>query len=125
MKYLCLAYYDHEKLGALSKAEFDAIVSKCPAYDAALWKSGQVLFSASLGEAKSSASIRPKAGKVSITDGPFTEAKEMIGGFFMIEADSAQDALAIASNHPAAHLGEHVGWGIEVRPVGRFFDGPP
>jgi hypothetical protein len=61
---------------------------------------------------------------VSITDGPFTETKEMIGGFFMIEAENAEEAKRIASHHPAAHLGEHVGWGIEVRPVGFFLQVP-
>jgi hypothetical protein len=63
-------------------------------------------------------SIRPRQGKVGVTDGPFAEAKELVGGFFMIEAEDMDAAVVIASKHPAAHLGEHIGWGIEVRPVG-------
>ena len=124
MRYLCLAYYDDAKMAALPKAELQAIVSKCPGYDAQLRDTGRLLFSASLGEPKDTISIRPKGTKVSITDGPFTETKEMIGGLFIIEADSAEEAKAIASNHPAAHLGEHIGWGIEVRPIGWFLEIP-
>lgn len=120
MKYLCLAYYDEAKFNALSKEGLDAIVSKCPAYDAALRKTGRLLFSASLGEARASTNLRPRAGQISITDGPFTEAKEMIGGFFIIEAADAAEAIAVASNHPAAHLGEQVGWGVEIRPIDWF-----
>jgi hypothetical protein len=53
-----------------------------------------------------------------MTDGPFAETKEQVGGFFMIEAKDMDEAMSIASKHPAAHLGEQVGWGIEVRPLG-------
>jgi hypothetical protein len=62
-------------------------------------------------------SIRPKDGKVSVTDGPFVETKEHVGGVFFIEARDLNEAIRIASMHPAAHVGEHLGWGIEVRPV--------
>ena len=120
MKYLCLAYYDEEKFKALPKAEFAAMVKKCPGYDTALRETGHLVMSASLGESQTTMCIRPKGGKASVTDGPFTEAKEMIGGFFIIEADDPKEAIAIASNHPAAHLGEQVGWSIEVRPIGFF-----
>ena len=120
MRYLCLAYYDVEKFNALSKPELEALVSKCPAYDDALRKTGHLLFSASLGEPRTTKNLRPRGDKISITDGPFTEAKEMIGGLFIIEANTAQEAVAIASNHPAAHLGEMVGWGVEIRPIEWF-----
>ena len=124
MRYLCLAYYDPAKFNALSAPERDAIVSKCPAYDAELRATGHLLFSASLGEPERSASIRPRGGKVSVTDGPFTETKEMIGGLFIIEAADSAEAKKIASHHPAAHLGEQVGWGIEIRPIDWFLEVP-
>jgi hypothetical protein len=123
MKFLCLAYYDEAKYKALPKDQLQAIVSQCPAYDAELRKTGKMLFSASLREPAETLCIRPRSGKPTFTDGPFTEAKEMIGGFFMIEAADAEEAKRIASHHPAAHLGEQIGWGIEVRPVGFFLDG--
>jgi hypothetical protein len=122
MKYLCLAYYDEAKMAALPKAELQAIVSQCPGYDAKLRDTGRLLLSASLGLPSETINLRPAGGKIAITDGPFTESKEMIGGLFIIEAENAEEAKAIASNHPAAHLGEHIGWGIEVRPIGHCLD---
>lgn len=123
MKFLCLAYYDAPKMAALPRAELQGIVSKCPGYDAELRNTGKLLFSASLGEPEQTICIRPTGAKPTITDGPFTESKEMIGGFFMIEAADAEEAKRIAAHHPAAHLGERIGWGIEVRPIGFFLDG--
>jgi hypothetical protein len=118
MKYLCLAYYDEKKFGALSKDEFDALVSQCPQHDEELRKTGQLLLQGSLGAPKTATTIRPRNGKPLVTDGPFTETKEQIGGFFMIEARDLNEAISIASKHPAAHLGEQVGWAVEVRPIG-------
>jgi hypothetical protein len=118
MKYLCLAYYDDKKFAALSKDEFNALVSQCPQHDEDLRNTGQLLLQGSLGAPKTATTIRPRNGKPLVTDGPFTETKEQIGGFFMIEARDLNEAISIASKHPAAHLGEKVGWGVEVRPIG-------
>jgi hypothetical protein len=123
VKYLCLAYYDAKAFSALSKSEVTELVSKCPPHDAALRASGHLLMQASLGPPGETTNLRPRNGKVSITDGPYAETKELVGGFFIIEAKDLNEAIRVASLHPAAHLGEHVGWGIEVRPVG-YFDQP-
>ncbi|MCG6873530.1 MAG: YciI family protein [Betaproteobacteria bacterium] len=120
MKYLCLAYYDEKAFEAMSKPEVEALVSQCPPHDAALRASGHLIVQASLGASRESMCLRPRSGKVSITDGPFAETKELVGGFFIIEAKDLNEAIRVASMHPAAHLGETVGWGIEVRPV-EFF----
>ena len=117
MKYLCLAYYDAPKFGALSREELKALVSQCPPLDAELRATGKLHLQGSLGLPDTSASIRPKDGKPTMTDGPFIETKEQIGGVFIVEAESLAEAVAIASKHPAASLGEAVGWGIEVRPI--------
>jgi hypothetical protein len=117
MKYLCLAYYDAKKFDALPKDELDAIVSQCPPHDEALHKSGHLLSVASLEPLEKAMSIRPKHGRPSVTDGPFTETKEQVGAFFLIEAADMNEAVAVASRHPAAHLGEQVGWGVEVRAI--------
>ena len=53
-------------------------------------------------------------------DGPFTESKEVVGGFILIEAVDLQQALEVARLHPAATLGEQAGWGIEVHPIGTY-----
>ena len=118
MKYLCLAYYDHEKFDALSKDEVKALVSQCPKHDEELRKSGHLFLQGSLGAPKTATTIRPRNGTPAVTDGPYTETKEQVGGFFMIEAHDLNEAVLIASKHPAAHLGEQVGWAVEIRPIG-------
>jgi hypothetical protein len=72
---------------------------------------------------RAATSVRPRNGKVLITDGPFAETKEQVGAFFIIEAKALNEAIEVASKHPAAHLNEHLGWGIEVRPI-QFFEQP-
>jgi hypothetical protein len=121
VKYLCLAYYDEQKFEALAKDEFAAIAAQCPQHDDALKASGRLMAHGSLGLSSTSTSLRPRGGSIALTDGPFVETKEQVGGFFLIEARDLNEAIQVASKHPAAHLGEHVGWGIEVRPV-EFFE---
>jgi hypothetical protein len=120
MKYLCLAYYDPQKFASMSPAAVEALVSQCPAHDAALRACGGLVMQASLGELDGARTILPKAGRPFFTDGPFTETKEQIGGFFIIEAADIDDALRIAALHPAARIGAEAGWGVEVRPIEHF-----
>lgn len=129
MKYLCLAYYDPDKMGAMPPDELKAMVAQCPALDAQLKATGRLVLSASLSEPERRVSMRPAATGSRITDGPFTESKELVGGFFIIEADDRDEAVRIASLHPAATLGQPAGWGIELIPIGRYMsqgsdDGP-
>lgn len=118
MKYLCLAYYDPAKMAAMPPAEVQAMVSQCPAMDAKLQATGQMRVSASLGGVEAAFSLRPRAGKPQLTDGPFSESKEVVGGFFIVEAADRAEAVRLASLHPAATLGEQAGWGIELHPIG-------
>ncbi len=115
MKYLCLAYGDREKMDALSRSEMDAIGVDCQPFMEDLRKSGHLISDEGLGW--DTTIVRPRGGKVSVTDGPFIETKEQVGGFFVIEARDLNEAIRVASRHPAAHLGENLGWGIEVRPI--------
>jgi hypothetical protein len=121
VKYLCLAYYDETKFDALPKSEVDALVAKCRTHDQALRDSGSLMLVGSLARPKDSKSIRPQNGRPSMTDGPYAETKEQVGAFFIVEAKDLDEAVMQASKHPAAHLGEQVGWGIEVRPI-EFFN---
>jgi len=115
MKYLCLAYYDATKFEALPKREVEALVRKCRDHDEALRETGKMNVLGSLAAPREWKSIRPGRGKPLVTDGPYTEAKELVGAFFIIEARDMAEAVEIASKHPAAHLGADVGWGVEVR----------
>jgi hypothetical protein len=120
MKYLCLAYYDEKKFEALTEAELAAIPKQCRPLDAALEESGRLVAVASLAPTPNSTSIRPRGGKPLVTDGPYAETKEQLGSFFIIEADDLDDAIRVASLHPAAQLNEQLGWGIELRPIEVF-----
>jgi len=117
VKYLCLGYYDEAKFAAMTPEEVRALVSQCKAFDDELQATGCVEMVASLGPSKSSVSLRPRDGGTRVVDGPYAEAKEIIGSFFLIEADDMQQAIAIASKHPAARMGEAIGWGVELRPI--------
>jgi hypothetical protein len=115
MKYLCLAYGDRQKMSRLTKAEFEALVAQCKLHDEELRRSGHFVSANSL--EWDVTTIRPRDGKPMVTDGPFVETRETVGGLFVIEARDLNEALRIASLHPAAHLGETLGWAIEVRPI--------
>jgi hypothetical protein len=128
MKFLCLAYYDTEVTASHSKEEVAAVVKHCKPHDRALHETGRVVFQAALGTPDETRVIRPpRSKKQRFTDGPFTEAKEMVGGFFVIEAADMDEAVRIASLHPAGNIGETLGWGIEIWPIRRLdrFDGQP
>jgi len=115
MKFLCLAYGDKQKMSRLTKAEFESLVAQCKLHDDELHKSGHFVSSNSL--EWDVATVRARNGRPVVTDGPFVEAKEIVGGLVIIEARDLAEAVRIASLHPAAHLGEELGWAIEVRPI--------
>ena len=117
MKYLGLAYYSPEKFAAMSPEAVDALVSQCPALDEKMRATGKVLVAASLGEPETWATLRPRAGKAQVSDGPYTEAKELVGGLFIIEAGDREEALRLAAMHPAAQLGEAGGWAVQLIPI--------
>jgi hypothetical protein len=76
--------------------------------------------SASLSGADKAVSIRPREGRSEVKDGPFTESKEVVGGFFIIDAASVEEAVEVARLHPAAALGEQAGWGVEMHPISMY-----
>lgn len=121
MKYLGLAYFTPEKFAAMARDDVKKLVSQCPALDEKMRATDKVLVSASLGDLDSWRTLRPCNGKTQVSDGPYTESKEVVGGLFIIEADSRDEALRIACMHPAATLGEEGGWAIELIPMGFYW----
>jgi hypothetical protein len=105
MKYLCLVYGEEKEIGAMPDDE-------CMAYDQALRDAGRCLASEALQPVHTATVVRVRDGKVSVRDGPFTETKEFLAGFYLIEAADLNDALQVASQIPPARVGA-----IEVRPV--------
>ncbi|HEX7814582.1 YciI family protein [Dyella sp.] len=117
MKYLGLAYFTPEKFAAMTPEEVKSLVSQCPALDEKMRATGKLLVSASLGDLDTWKTLRTRSGKTLVTDGPYTESKEVVGGLFIIEADSHEEALRIAAMHPAATLGEQGEWAVELIPL--------
>jgi hypothetical protein len=116
MKYLCLIYGDLKKLGELSKEEMTALQKEGAPHFEELKRSAALVVATS-GLGPEHMSIRPADDGPVITDGPFVETKEQVGGLFIIEARDLNDALRVASLHPAAHTGKALSSGIEVRPI--------
>ena len=105
MKYVCLVYGEEKKIGAMTDDE-------CMAYDQGLRNAGRCLASEALQPVRTAKTVRVRHGKVSVTDGPFAETKEILAGFYLIDAADLDDAIQIASQIPPAQVGS-----IEVRPV--------
>ena len=117
MKYLGLAYFTPDRFAAMAPADIKNLVSQCPALDEKMRATGKVLVSASLGDLEQWKTLRPRGGRTQVTDGPYTEAKEVVGGLFIIDAETPEEALRLASMHPAATLGEEGGWAVELIPM--------
>lgn len=117
MKYLGLAYFTPEKFNAMAPEDIKTLVSQCPALDEKMRATGKVVVSASLGDLENWRTLRTRGGKTRITDGPYTETKEVVGGLFIIEADNLDEAVRIAAMHPAAMLGEEGEWAVELIPM--------
>jgi hypothetical protein len=112
MKYLLLVCNDDKKLEAMPKDDFDAFVNEHLDCDDALRKSGHFLASDALQPVTAATTVRVRGGRVSLTDGPFAETKEQVGGFYLIEARDLNDAIHVAARIPSARTGC-----IEVRPI--------
>jgi hypothetical protein len=111
MKYL-LQIYDHGAMPELERAsadEEDAIVGEFRA----IGESPGVISGEQLQPADTATTVRVQGGQMLLSDGPFIEAKEYVGGFYLIEADELDEALEIAARIPVARMGG----AVEVRPV--------
>ncbi len=118
MRFLCLGYLDMSAFDAVPEEEKGEILRACFAQCVPFRETGKVLQEEGLVHARQAKTIRPRKGGPFVSDGPFVETKEQIGSFFVVEAEDIDEAVRIASLHPAALLGEEYGFGIEVRPIG-------
>ncbi len=112
MKFLCMAYEEEHKLNALAKSEWEILRAETLTYVDELKKNGYLITAEPLQSVRTAATVRVRNGKVAITDGPFAETKETLGGFFLINARDLNEAIQVASKWPSARLGS-----IEVRPI--------
>lgn len=112
MRFLLLIYNDPTMLGALPASEFDAEMRYCLTHADELRRSGALLDAQQLEPPSTAKSVRIRNGRQSTLDGPFSETKEVLGGFNLIEADSMEEAVRMAAEFPWARTGC-----VEVRPV--------
>lgn len=117
MKFLCLGYLDMKTFDDAPEEVKSEVLKACFAQCVPFRQTGKVVEEESLHHTSRAKTIRPRGGKPTVTDGPFIETKEQLGGFFIVEAENIEEAVEIASLHPAAMFGEEYGFGIEVRPI--------
>jgi hypothetical protein len=121
MKYLCLIHLDETKMGAMPASEMSDLNAKHLEFNDALRASGHFIIAEALQPARETARVSRRSGKLAVVDGPFTESKEVVAGFYVIEAHDLDEATEIASRIPSAPLGS-----VDVRPCRQLVvDGQP
>jgi hypothetical protein len=109
MKYMLLIYLDEK---ALSEAQRSQCYAESAQFAHQLDAKGQFLATAPLHPTSTATSVRTREGKPLVTDGPFAETREQLGGFFLVDAKDLDEAISIASRVPAGKWGT-----VEIRPV--------
>ena len=112
MKYVCLGYIDPNKLENFTEEELHAMMDECFDYDDELRNNGHFAGGDALQPPQSAATLRWQDGKVAITDGPYAETKEQIGGILILEARDLNHAIQLMSKHPGVKAGP-----FEIRPA--------
>lgn len=112
MKYLLSIYDDEKNWDSLSESEQGQQLGEYMALSSDLHAAGKLLAGEPLQPVATASTVRVREGRTLVTDGPFAETREQLGGFYLIEAGSLDEALAAAARIPAARTG-----GVEVRPI--------
>jgi hypothetical protein len=112
MKFICLGYYDEKQWEKLSEGERNTLMDECFAYDEVLRKNGHFAGGEALQSAQVARTLRWKDRKVSITDGPYAETKEQVGGILLLEASDMNQAIELMAKHPGVKAGP-----FEIRPA--------
>lgn len=112
MRYMLLSYDDEKYWQQAGKEVHEAAIAEAVELTHDLHSKGQYILASPLAWTSTATSVRVRNGKPVITDGPFAETNEVLGGFYLIEADSLDEAISIAARHPGARVGT-----VEIRPV--------
>jgi hypothetical protein len=119
MRFLCLGFHDEAAWLALAPDVRQALIDESMVYEAELKASGNCLGGVALQGGAAAATIRFQPGETLVTDGPFAETKEQLGGFMLLEADDLAHAIEIAKRIPCMQMGGS----IEVRPINEALSG--
>jgi len=112
MKYICLGYIEDKYFSKLSEQEQRDFMDECFVYDEELQKNGHMIGGEALQPVNTATTVRYRNGKLQITDGPFAETKEFLGGIMILEARDLNEAIALMSKHPSIMMGGT----FEIRP---------
>lgn len=112
MKYLCQVWFEPAEIERMASADKKQLDRDSLAYDEDLVQSGHMIAAQALQSPRSAVTVRVRNGEMSVTDGPYAETKEQLGGFILIEAKDLNDAVRVAAGIPLARIGS-----IEVRPI--------
>jgi hypothetical protein len=114
MKFLLIMHLNPDLFGALTEEERNEIMGGHGEFIDTITKSGELIMTQALADPSQSAVVRVRGGQPAVTDGPYLEAKEFLGGFYLVDCESRERALELAAMIPDARF---EGMGIEVRPV--------
>ncbi len=117
MKYICLGYADMKDWETKPESEINAFVDECLAYDDVLRKNGHFAGGEALQPPQNAVTLRFQSGQVSVTDGPYAETKEQLGGILVLEAKDLNHAIQLMSKHPGVRNGP-----FEIRPAADLAD---
>jgi hypothetical protein len=118
MQYMCLIYDDETVWQTMPEDQRNGIMGEYMGFTASIRTSGNMVAGDALQPTSTATTVRVRDGETLTTDGPFAETKEQLGGYYLVEAKDADEALAIAARIPSARYGS-----IEVRPVMVFDEG--
>lgn len=112
MRYLCLIYLNEDEMSALPAERMHQLNVGHLALNEELRATGKLVEAEALDPGATAVTVRPRGGRRTVTDGPFTESKELVAGFYLLEAADLDEAIAIASRFPGAQHGA-----VEIRQV--------
>ena len=110
MRFICLGFLDETNWNEMSESERNSFMEQCFAYDDELRRGGHFLGGEALQTARNAATVRCRRGQVTVTDGPYAETKEQLGGILFLEARDLNHAIQLMSKHPGVRAG-----GFEIR----------
>ena len=114
MKYVCLGFIDEVAFAQIPQADAQRMMEECFAYDDVLRRGGHFLGGEALDSARNAVTLRMKDGVVQVTDGPYVETKETLGGILLLEARDLNHAITLMSKHPAMRMWPTT---FEIRPA--------
>ena len=118
VKYLCFGYYDKGKFDGMTESERNAMFDSCFEYDDHLRAGGHWVGGEALQGPETALTLDRKSGRLAMTDGPYAETKEQLGGLLILEARDMNHAAQLIGQHPALAYGNT----FEIRPAGDMSD---